>query len=118
MGKKRTTGFASHLRALREKAGLTQLQLAERAGMHLRGITKLEQGDREPAWVTVLTLSKALGVSCEEFAQGWIPEEADAESEAASDKPRPLGRPRKAKSAEPPSTPRRPPKPARKSKGK
>lgn len=67
MAKKRSTGFGSRLRELRQTAGLTQAELAERAGMHLHGITKLEQGDREPAWSTVLDLAQALGVSVETF---------------------------------------------------
>jgi transcriptional regulator with XRE-family HTH domain len=67
MGKKKDTGFAARLRALREAANLTQAQLAERAGLHLHGITKLEQGDREPAWATVLALADALGVDCRAF---------------------------------------------------
>jgi transcriptional regulator with XRE-family HTH domain len=67
MAKKRTTGFATRLRELREAAGLTQVQLAERAGLHLHGLTKLEQGDRAPSWSTVLALAEALGVECTAF---------------------------------------------------
>jgi transcriptional regulator with XRE-family HTH domain len=52
---------------LRIQAGLTQTQLAEKAGLHLHGLTKLEQGDREPAWSTVLDLAKALGVEVGAF---------------------------------------------------
>lgn len=82
MTKKRRTGFAAKLKYLREEAGLTQAQLAERAEMHLQGITKLEQGLREPAWATVLALAEALGVNCLAFMDG-----AEAK--------RPRGRPRK-----------------------
>jgi len=85
MGKKKGTGFGVRLRQLREEAGLTQVQLAEKAEMHLHGLTKLEQGDREPGWATVLALSRALGVDCSAF----IPTTGE---EAA----RPRGRPRKA----------------------
>jgi transcriptional regulator with XRE-family HTH domain len=106
MGKKKATGFGGKLRALREAAGLTQAQLAERAGMHLHGITKLEQGDREPAWATVLLLARTLGVSCEAFAG----DEPPGEVEPAP--PRPRGRPRKAATQEPapaePEPPKRP----------
>src|SRR5260370_17363065 len=69
MAKKRATGFATRLRQLREGAGLTQAQLAEQAGLHLHGLTKLEQGDREPGWSTVLALAEALGVECTAFIQ-------------------------------------------------
>jgi putative transcriptional regulator len=60
--------FAVRLKALREAAGLSQAQLAERAGLHLGAIFKLEQGRREPTWATVQTLAKALGVTCLAFA--------------------------------------------------
>jgi transcriptional regulator with XRE-family HTH domain len=69
MAKKRATGFGRRLRELRAAAGLTQAQLAERAEMHLHGLTKLEQGDREPSWATVQDLARALGVSCEAFQE-------------------------------------------------
>jgi transcriptional regulator with XRE-family HTH domain len=59
--------FARRLKVLREGAGLTQSQLAERAGLHLGAVFKLEQGRREPSWATVQALCVALGVSCEEF---------------------------------------------------
>jgi putative transcriptional regulator len=67
MAKKMVTGFAARLREQRTAAGLTQAELAERAGMHLHGVTKLEQGDREPSWATVQALARALGVSCAAF---------------------------------------------------
>ena len=61
------TGFASTLKQLREKAGLSQAQLAERAGLNVFGVAKLEQGVREPGWGTVLKLAAALGVDCTAF---------------------------------------------------
>jgi transcriptional regulator with XRE-family HTH domain len=67
MAKKKTTDFAARLRELRTKAGLSQAVLAERAGLHLHGITKLEQGEREPSWATVQALAAALEVTCEAF---------------------------------------------------
>ena len=59
--------FGARLKQLREQAGLTQPQLAERAGMNRFGIAKLEQGDREPSWATVRALARALGVRCAAF---------------------------------------------------
>jgi transcriptional regulator with XRE-family HTH domain len=64
--------FADRLKQLREAAGLTQPQLAERAGMNQFGIAKLEQGVRHPTWETVQALAAALGVSCEAF-QDQVP---------------------------------------------
>jgi transcriptional regulator with XRE-family HTH domain len=77
--------FGMRLRALRARAGLTQQQLAEMAGLHRQGIVKLERGEREPAWSTLLALADALNVGLQEFA--------DSESSMASTTP--LGRPRK-----------------------
>lgn len=96
MAKKVITGFAARLRELRTGASLTQAELADKAGMHLHGLTKLEQGDREPAWATVQALAHALGVSCEAFQTAEPP--AKREEEAASadpPPPRPRGRPKK-----------------------
>jgi len=61
--------FGHRLRELRERAGLTQTQLAERAGLHRQGIVKLERGEREPAWSTLLALAEALGVDLNSFAE-------------------------------------------------
>jgi transcriptional regulator with XRE-family HTH domain len=95
MAKKVSTGFAARLRELREAAGLTQAQLAERAGMHLHGLTKLEQGDREPAWATVIALAEALGVSCDGFRQP----PAERPPRAGGRPPKPSGQ-----DAEPPAS--------------
>ena len=73
--------FADKLKTLREAAGLTQGQLAKRAGLHLGAIFKLEQGVRDPSWATVQALANALGVDCQVF----------------EDQKKPAGNPRKAK---------------------
>jgi transcriptional regulator with XRE-family HTH domain len=83
----RADRFGARLRALREHAGLTQAQLAERAGLHTQGIVKLERGERKPAWETVLALADALGLTCQAFDV--------AEGEEPGSAPRPPGRPRK-----------------------
>jgi transcriptional regulator with XRE-family HTH domain len=59
--------FAARLKRLREAAGLTQPELAGRAGMNQFGVAKLEQGVREPTWATVQALARALGVDCTAF---------------------------------------------------
>jgi transcriptional regulator with XRE-family HTH domain len=70
MGKKeRGTGFAAALKRLREESGLSQAALAEKAGMNVFGVAKLEQGVREPGWATVLKLAAALGVECTAFCE-------------------------------------------------
>lgn len=89
--------FADRLRELRDKAGLTQAQLAERAGLHLSAVTRFEQGLREPSWSTAQSLADALGVSCEELRK---PPVADRE-------PAPRGRPPKSAPADKPKPPKR-----------
>jgi transcriptional regulator with XRE-family HTH domain len=97
MAKKTSSGFAAGLRALRQKAGLTQAQLAERAGMHLHGISKLEQGDREPSLATAAKLAAALGLTVDDLLQ------AAAGSEPAIGR----GRPSKAEAPAPKGPARR-----------
>jgi DNA-binding XRE family transcriptional regulator len=59
--------FALKLKELREKAGLTQEQLAKKAGIHRFTVAKLEQDLREPGWSVVQSLASALGVDCSAF---------------------------------------------------
>ncbi len=83
-------GFAERLRELRQSAGLTQMQLAERAGVALRTISSLEQGLYEATWPTVVALCQALAVPCTVFME--------SAAEAGKGRPptkRPRGRPRK-----------------------
>lgn len=59
--------FGSLLRRYRTAAGLTQGQLAERAGMSERAISDLERGARTKPWQdTVALLAGALGLTDEE----------------------------------------------------
>ncbi len=60
--------FAVRLKELRTKAGLTQQELAEKAGLHTMSVTKLELQSREPSWKTVEALATALGVECTAFS--------------------------------------------------
>lgn len=62
--------FAGRLRELREAAGLTRTQLADRARLRSeKGIRDIEQGLRMPYWDTVLALCDALGVTPDAFTQ-------------------------------------------------
>jgi tetratricopeptide (TPR) repeat protein/transcriptional regulator with XRE-family HTH domain len=59
--------FGAALRRLRERVGLTQEQLAERAGLSTRAIRGLERGERlHPYPHTIRALASALGLSVEE----------------------------------------------------
>jgi transcriptional regulator with XRE-family HTH domain len=61
------TGFARRLTQLRREAGLSQLELARLSGVHRTVITRLESGERQPYWVVVVCLAKALGVPTDAF---------------------------------------------------
>jgi transcriptional regulator with XRE-family HTH domain len=79
MKKEAAINFGLRLRELREaanqsreglhdSAGWTQAELAQRAGIHKQAIVKLERGEREPAWSTLLALCDALGCDLNAFA--------------------------------------------------
>jgi transcriptional regulator with XRE-family HTH domain len=59
--------FALKLKALRIASGLSQKELALKAGLSLSGIADMEQGKRDPYWTTVITLAKALEVTPNDF---------------------------------------------------
>jgi transcriptional regulator with XRE-family HTH domain len=96
--------FGGRLRELREKAGLTQQQLASQIAMSLSGLAALEQGKRDnPNWDTIMKLADALDCSTEAFrdaptsehnAQRGRPKKVAAPSEEKPTEKR--GRPRKA----------------------
>ena len=60
------TAFATHvgqvLRQQRDKAGLTQQQLAEKAGLLQSHISRIERGEYSPTNKTLTKLAAALGV--------------------------------------------------------
>jgi len=52
--------FAAVLKGLREKAGLTQAELAKQSGVVVRKISRLETGTFNPSWETVQALADVL----------------------------------------------------------
>jgi predicted ATPase/transcriptional regulator with XRE-family HTH domain len=65
-----TGAFGARLRELREAAGLTQEELAERAGLTSYAVSALERGRRRrPYPHTVRSLADALGISDEQRAR-------------------------------------------------
>ena len=64
MTRERDTPFGSRLRRLREAAGLTQEELAGRAGLTAKAVSALERGERKrPYPHTVRSLADALKLS-------------------------------------------------------
>jgi LuxR family maltose regulon positive regulatory protein len=65
--------FGERLRRLRERAGLTQEGLAERAGLTTKAISALERGERRrPYPQTVRALADALGLDADERAALFV----------------------------------------------
>lgn len=57
------------LKALRKEKGWSQQKLAEKAGLSINAVTKIEQGLAEsPTLKTLVKLVDALGVSLDELA--------------------------------------------------
>jgi transcriptional regulator with XRE-family HTH domain len=59
--------LGARIKELRELAGLSREQVADAAGVSFRAVVQWEVGSREPGWFNMVALSKALGVSCDEF---------------------------------------------------
>jgi len=56
------------LRQIREREGLTQEELATRAGFHLTWVSRVEAGTQNTGWVTAKRLADALDVTMVELA--------------------------------------------------
>jgi transcriptional regulator with XRE-family HTH domain len=60
--------FREKLRQLREAAGLSEARLAEQSGVTFGALHNYGLGIRKPTFAAVVRLARALGVSCEAFA--------------------------------------------------
>jgi transcriptional regulator with XRE-family HTH domain len=69
------------LRALRERAGLTQKQLAKRAASDDTYVSRIEHGALDPGWSTLRRLLRALGASPRQLADAITRAEREQESE-------------------------------------
>lgn len=56
-------GLAAALRELREERGLSREEVAFRAGISTGALARIELGQSSPAWVTVMQIARALGLS-------------------------------------------------------
>lgn len=69
--------FGANLVRCRKRAGLSQEDLGERAGLHRTAIGLLERGARVPRIDTLIKLMQALDVKTDELLEGieWVPGE-------------------------------------------
>ncbi len=71
-----TSAFGAALRAVRERQGLSQADLAIAAGLHPTHVSLLERGLREPRFDTVLKLARAVEISSADlYATDVLPDQ-------------------------------------------
>ncbi len=63
----REVRLGSHLKAIRTAAGLTQAELAERAGVSRKTINTVENGVFTPSTLLALQLARSLDTTVEEL---------------------------------------------------
>jgi transcriptional regulator with XRE-family HTH domain len=63
-----TMTFAEKLRELRDAAGLSQVKLARASGLTFGTVHGYGLGRRKPSFANVLKIARALGTTCEAFA--------------------------------------------------
>jgi putative transcriptional regulator len=61
--------FADALKKQLDSAGISGYRLGKLTGISKQTISKLLLGEVQPGWEVVQRIAKALGVSCEAFAQ-------------------------------------------------
>ena len=59
------------LAALRQKSGVTQVELAQRLGQSQSFISKVERGDRRLDVIQLRTICQTLGTTLPEFINAW-----------------------------------------------
>lgn len=62
MSKKDLKRFGARVRAERERLGVSQEELADRAGVHRTYLGGVERGERNVGLLNVLRIARALGV--------------------------------------------------------
>jgi len=65
-----TTEFGRRVRARRERLGLSQMALAERAEVHFTFISDIERGVRNPSLLTMTKIADALDVDLAKLVRG------------------------------------------------
>lgn len=80
--------LAARIRTLREARGLSQQELARRAGVTQAAITHIEVKRRKPSVRLVARLAEALDIAPDELVAMLLAEAAEAEPALASGGPR------------------------------
>jgi transcriptional regulator with XRE-family HTH domain len=69
--------LAKNLRRLRNSTGLSQEELADRAGLHRTYVSSVERGERNITLRTIFVLAKALGVDPADLLKAGNDKEPD-----------------------------------------
>lgn len=59
--------FGDRVKKFREKKGLTQQDLADKTGMHVSYISRIERGGENPAYDKIEKIAKVLGVKASDL---------------------------------------------------
>jgi transcriptional regulator with XRE-family HTH domain len=94
--------FAQKLRQLRDSAGVSEARLAAASGVPFGTVHEYGLGRRKPSFAAVVKLAKALGVTCEAFAEC-----DDVVADDQGEKAPARGRPPKAPPSPPPAKAKR-----------
>jgi len=62
--------LGARIRELRNALGLSQEELAERAGLHRTYLGAVERGERNVSLDNILAISRALGVTASDLLKG------------------------------------------------
>lgn len=74
------TQLGNKIRDLREKHGMSKMQLAEQLGVTLPAVYHLERGIRKPSFEVLVKLADTFGVSTDEFARMSTEKESELET--------------------------------------
>jgi len=59
------------VREVRKTQGLTQKQVADRAGVHVTYLSDIERGARNPSWKAIAALASGMGVPTADIARRY-----------------------------------------------
>lgn len=64
-----TSTLGQVIKEVRQRLGLSQEELATKAGLHRTYISNIEQGERNPSLTTLTNLSAAMNLECSHLMQ-------------------------------------------------
>lgn len=65
--------FGIRVRDQRNRLGLSQMDMAERVGLHFTYLSQIERGERNPSLVNILRLAKSLEIDPAALVTGIEP---------------------------------------------